>query len=70
MPFFSFTKLQNRRVEQVLLGWKERVGTSRKLEEEGKGPEKVNIVQILCAHVFKWKKIIPVETIPGTEERE
>jgi hypothetical protein len=29
---------------------------------------RVNIVQILCTHVCKWK-LIPIETIPGMEER-
>jgi hypothetical protein len=33
-------------------------------EEVAKGYRKVNTVQILCAHVCKWKKI-PVETILG-----
>jgi hypothetical protein len=30
----------------------------------GKGYLKVNIVQILCTHLYKWKRR-PVETIPG-----
>jgi hypothetical protein len=30
----------------------------------------VNVVQILCAHACEWKKMIPVETIPGMGERE
>jgi hypothetical protein len=51
ISFFSYTKLENRRVEQVLLG---RVGTSG-MEEVGKGYGRVHIVQILCTHVCKWK---------------
>jgi hypothetical protein len=30
----------------------------------------VNMVQILCAHVCKWKKMRPVDTIPGMEGGE
>jgi hypothetical protein len=28
----------------------------------GKGGERVNMVQILCTHVCKWKKMRPIET--------
>jgi hypothetical protein len=34
--------------------------------EVGEGHGKVNIVQILCISVCKWKNI-PAETIPGME---
>jgi hypothetical protein len=53
---FSFTKIENRRAEQVLAGGGG-IGTS------GRGEE----VYILCTHVCEWK-MIPVETIPGMEE--
>jgi hypothetical protein len=53
--FFSFTKSENRRAEQVLF-WRG--------EKVGKGCERMNIVQILCTHLCKWK-MMPVETIPG-----
>jgi hypothetical protein len=39
--------------EQVLFGG--RVGTSGRGEEVGKECRRVNIVQILCTHVCKWK---------------
>jgi hypothetical protein len=52
MFFFSFTKSEDRRVEQVLPG---EVGTSGIGEEVGKGCGRVNIVQILCIQVCKWK---------------
>jgi hypothetical protein len=44
------------------------VGTSGKREKVGKGCRKVNMVQILCTHVCKWK-MRPVETIPGMGEK-
>jgi hypothetical protein len=28
------------------------------------------MVKILCSHVWKWKIMRPVETIPGMERRE
>jgi hypothetical protein len=64
--FFSFTKSKNRRMEQVLPGgWEERgVDSSGSGEGVGKKHGKVNMVQILCTHVGKWK-IRPVETVPG-----
>jgi hypothetical protein len=40
------------------------VDTSRRGEEVGKGCGRVNMVQILCTHVCKWKTR-SVETIPG-----
>jgi hypothetical protein len=49
--FFSFAKSQNERTEQVLSrGLVPVVG-----EDVGKGFRRVNIVQILCTHVCKWK---------------
>jgi hypothetical protein len=33
----------------------------------GKGYRRVNMVQTLCTHAYKWKKR-PVETIPGKGE--
>jgi hypothetical protein len=47
MSFFFFYKVENRRAEQVLS-----VGGGRKWE---KGYGRVNMVQILCTHVCKWK---------------
>jgi hypothetical protein len=52
MSFFSFTKLENRKVEQVPLGV---VGTSGKGEEVGKGKRRVNMVQIVCTYVYICK---------------
>jgi hypothetical protein len=52
--YFSFTKPQNRRVEQVLsrnMG----VGISGRGEDVEKGCRRVSIVQILCTHVCEWK---------------
>jgi hypothetical protein len=54
LSFFSFAKSENKRVEQILPGMGG-VGTSVKEEEVGKGHGRVNIVQILCTHVCKWK---------------
>jgi hypothetical protein len=45
MSFFSFTKLEGRRAEQVLSG-----GASGRREDVGKGCRRVNMVQILCVH--------------------
>jgi hypothetical protein len=50
--FFIFTKLENRRVKQVLPG---EVVTHERGEDIGKGCRRVNIVQILCTHECKWK---------------
>jgi hypothetical protein len=64
LPFFFFTKSYNRRVEQVLQGlWYQWWGGG------GKGCGRVNIVQILCIHVYKWKNET-TETIPGMGEME
>jgi hypothetical protein len=52
MSFYSFTKLENRKIEQVL---SRGAGTSGRGEEVGKVNGMVNIVQILCTHVYKWK---------------
>jgi hypothetical protein len=49
--FFIFTKLENRRVEQALCGLVVPVGGGRR----GKGCGRVEIVQILCAGVYKQK---------------
>jgi hypothetical protein len=35
----------------------------------GKGCRRVNMMQILCTHVFKWKNET-IETIPGRGEWE
>jgi hypothetical protein len=60
---FSFTKLENRRMEQILSGG---VDTSGRGEKVGKGCGRVNIVQILCTHVILYQKMRSVdETIPG-----
>jgi hypothetical protein len=40
--------------------------TSRREEDVDKGYKRVNVEQILCAHVCKWK-IMAVETTPGME---
>jgi hypothetical protein len=50
--FVSFTKLENRRAEHVLLGG---YGISGRGEEGEKGSGRVNIVQILCTHVCKCR---------------
>jgi hypothetical protein len=33
----------------------------------GKECRRVNMVQTLCTHVSKWKKMLSAETIPGME---
>jgi hypothetical protein len=49
---FSFTKSENRGAEWVLSeGSLPAVG----VEDMGKGCGRVNMVQILCTHVCKWK---------------
>jgi hypothetical protein len=50
--YFSFTKLENRRVEQVL--WREVLGTSWGGGSRERG-RKMNMVQIICTHVCKFK---------------
>jgi hypothetical protein len=57
--FLSFAKSENRRAEQALSG---RVDTSGRGEKVGKRYGRVNMMQILCTHECKCKKI-PVETI-------
>jgi hypothetical protein len=52
---FSFFLIQNQRTEEQnrsCLG----AGIGGKGEEVGKGYRRVNMVQILCVHVCKWKK--------------
>jgi hypothetical protein len=61
--FFSFSKTESRKAKQVLSGVGG-VGISGREENIKKGYRRVNMVEIKCAHVCKWKKI-PVETIPG-----
>jgi hypothetical protein len=51
--FFSFTKFENRKEEQVLWGGEE-VTRGRGLDL-GKECRKVNMVRILCTHVWKWE---------------
>jgi hypothetical protein len=50
MLFFKI-KMENRRAEQVLSGEFVPVGGGG----VGKGCRRVNMVQILCTHVCKWK---------------
>jgi hypothetical protein len=52
MSFFSFTKTEYRRAEQVLPGG---VGNSGMQEKVEKGNRRVTMVLILCRHVSKWK---------------
>jgi hypothetical protein len=47
--FFSFTKTDNRRAEQVLPG----VGTSGREKKVKKGCGRANMEQIPCTHVCK-----------------
>jgi hypothetical protein len=47
LSFFFFYKIR----EQEVCG----VGTSGKGEDVVKGCRRVNMVQILCTHVYKWK---------------
>jgi hypothetical protein len=54
MSFFSFTKLENRRVKQVLPG-AGGVGTSGRGGGEENGHRRMNMVHVLCTHVCKWK---------------
>jgi hypothetical protein len=48
--FFSFTKLEEGRTGPEWGG-----GTSGREEDVGKSCRRVNIVQILCTYVCKWK---------------
>jgi hypothetical protein len=52
MSFFSFTKMEDRRSEQVL---SKRIGTSGRRKKVGKWCMGVSIVQKLCKYVCKWK---------------
>jgi hypothetical protein len=52
LHFITFTKSENKRVEVVLPGKRVVISGGK---EMGKGYGKVNIVQILCTHVCKWK---------------
>jgi hypothetical protein len=54
--------LENKKQSRFCRG--QRVGSSRRGEDVEKECRRVNIVQILCTHVCKWK-MRPVETIPG-----
>jgi hypothetical protein len=67
LSFFSFTKSENRKTEQVLQGMGS-FDTTRKGELAGKGCRRVNTMQILYTHVCECKKLIPIETIPGMGE--
>jgi hypothetical protein len=49
--FLSFTKAEDRRVKQSLLG----IGINGRGEEVEKGCGRVNMVQILCTCECKWK---------------
>jgi hypothetical protein len=64
--FFSSTKLENRRSEQVLPwgreGWHQWQGRGGE-----KGDRRVNIVQKMCIQVYKCKNDT-VETVPGIGE--
>jgi hypothetical protein len=60
MSFFFFFPVPQE-VEQVLTGG----GTSRRREKVRKGCRRVNMVEILCTQVCKWR---PVKTIPGRGE--
>jgi hypothetical protein len=62
----TIMKNKRKRVDQVLPGG-ERGCFSGRREEVRKGHGTVNIVQILCTHVCKWK-MMPVETVPGMGE--
>jgi hypothetical protein len=53
-------------VDQVLSGG---IGVTGSGEEVGNMCGRVNMVQILCTHVCKWK-MISFETIPGIEGGE
>jgi hypothetical protein len=54
MSFFSLTISENRRAEQILLGG----GGMRGRRRWGKLCRRVNMVQILYNHVYKWKNDI------------
>jgi hypothetical protein len=50
--FFSLTKSENKRSEQILSG---EVGSSGRGEDVGKGYGRVNMVKFLWTHECKWK---------------
>jgi hypothetical protein len=52
MSLFFIYKIGEQEAEQVLTGV---FGTSGRWEELEKGHGRVNIVQILCTYVCKWK---------------
>jgi hypothetical protein len=58
--YFSFMKSQNRREEKVLC---ELVPVRSGMEVE-KVCRRVNMVQILCTHLYKWKMML-IKTTPG-----
>jgi hypothetical protein len=53
--FFSFIKLENRRDELAFYLAEVGSDTSGRGEDVGKGCRRMNMVQILCTHVCKWK---------------
>jgi hypothetical protein len=50
MSFFFLYKSENRRLEQIL---PQGIDTSGWEEEVGRGCRRVNMMQILCTHVYK-----------------
>jgi hypothetical protein len=66
ITFFSFIKLENRRVEQVLSGG---TGTSGSGDEVGKGCRRMNMVEILYTRVCKQINET-IETLPGMGKRD
>jgi hypothetical protein len=54
-------------MKQVLPGGRGVVGTGARGEEVGKEYRRVNMVQLLCTHVCKWK-MIPIENSSGMGE--
>jgi hypothetical protein len=65
MSYFFFKNGEKEGKKILWGGWG--VDTSGRREDVGKGHRMVNMVEILCIGVCKWKKMIPVETIPGME---
>jgi hypothetical protein len=49
---FSFSKTENKKTKQALSGGVDTSGTG---EDVGKRCKRVNVVEILCTHVYKWK---------------
>jgi hypothetical protein len=62
MSYFPFTKLENKRVEFFLTGG---IGSSGSEENVGKVCRGVNMVQMLCTHVCKWKKRYLLQEFQG-----